>query len=319
MRALRKLIALLLVFTLAFTVFAGCGRGGAGGSDDDKEITTSKKDKTDKNEDKGKDKDEEKDKDKDKDKDIDEPRKADDEGSNKGNRDPGRELYYFYEDFDTAMKRYERAVNSYESNDFTLMMNLGFDYISPALTIVDITLIEAFLIGESLSLTGVVSGFDTVRERKGDIISYNMSKVNEENGFSPDDLAGDAKVIRGTLDTKKNALKHEILTEREGKVILRTVCEIVQISDGSYLVQLLTVPKKPTDDRLKHNATAYFYLCGKDKLEIKVARMEPDYNFKYNSIIDNPNTNLDALASNYELLREFTMEKDEVIDSKNYE
>lgn len=303
MSTIKKLLAAILIVTL---LFAGCGRSTTSGSKGSKDVSEKQTVKE-------KDKDEPKKTDK---VDSEKPKETEESKGSIG-KEPGMELFEFYEAFDSALKRFERAVNNFEANDFTLMTSIGFDYLVPTLTIVNITQIDYIEIGDNAKETGKVGKYDAVREKKGDIITYSLSMTNEEDGFSPDDLKGDVKKAMGALDTKNNTLEHEDIIERDGQVIKRTVCEIIMLSDGSYLAQVLEVPKKPSDDRLEHKGTAYFYYCGKDKLQMIITRFEPDYTFSYESIIGKPDASLETITEGYERTREYTIEGDEV-EAKKY-
>lgn len=303
MSTINKLLAALLIVSL---LFAGCGRSTTSGSKGSKDVSEKQTVK-----------DKEKDEPKKTDKADSEKPKEPEESKGSTDKEPGSELADFYEAFDSAMKRYERAINTYESPDFTLATSIGFDYLTPTMTILNITQIDFIEMGDNARETGKVGKFDAVRERKGDTITYSLSLTNEEDGFSPDDLKGDVKNTMGALYTKNNTLEQEEIIERDGQVISRTVCEIVMLPDGSYLAQIIQVPKKPADERLEHKGTAYFYYCGKDKLQMIVTRFEPDYTFSYESIIGNPDASLETMAEGYERIREYTIEGDEV-DAKKY-
>ncbi|HHY64732.1 MAG TPA: hypothetical protein GX501_06770 [Clostridiaceae bacterium] len=321
MSMLKKLIAVLLVFALVFTTFAACGRGGSTKSDDDKKVTSSNKDKSDKDD--NKDKKDNKDSKKADTRDEDEPKKSGDEGSKKdGSKisyESGEELNSFYDAFNEAMGRFESAASNFDSNDFNLMLNIEMDQAVIYLDIVHMTMVDFISLADKDRETGKIGDYDTVKERNGSKLTYTMHAVNEEDGFDPTDLAGDEKTIAGELDMKNDAYMQESVIKRDGAVISRSVTEIVRLPDGSFLAQYFYVPKKPEDSRREHKGTVYFYHCKKDKLEIIVAKFEPDFAFSYKSIVGDPGASIESMAAGYQKVREYVFTEDEIILAENYE
>lgn len=300
MSTINKLIAALFVTALLFT---GCSRDISFNFEGSTDISD-KKDKEDKN------KDEPKKSDKD-DTEKDEPK------ASKGGiyTEPGMELSDFYDAFNDAMGSFERAVNNFETDDFDLM-NVGGDFISPTTSIVSITQYDYLESGDNAKETGNNGDYDAVREKNGNIITFSQSKTNEENGFGKDDLKGDVKESQGTLDTETNTLIMEDTIKRDGEIIARSVYEVVMLSDGTFIAQIIDKPKKPTDDRVEDKGTARFIYCSKDKLEIITAKFDPDVNFSYDSIVGNPDATPETMSEGYNKLRQLIVENDKATANK---
>jgi hypothetical protein len=294
MRTMNKLIAALFVFALLIT---GCSRNKTTDFNDSKGISDNQS-KTDKEKA--------------------EPKKSDKNDSEKEEpkaskggiyTEPGMEMSDFYNAFNDAMGRFERAVNNFETDDFELS-NVGGDFISPTISIVSISQYDYLESGDNAKETGKNGKYDAVREKNGDIITFSQSMTNEEDGFGRDDLKGDVKESHGTLDTKNNTLVLEDTIKRDGQLISRTVSEVVMLSDGTFLAQIINKPKKPYDDRIEDKGIAYFVLCTKNKLEIITAYFDPDVNFTFKSIIGNPDATPETMSEGYRKVRQLIVEND---------
>ncbi|NLL68045.1 MAG: hypothetical protein GX236_10185 [Clostridiaceae bacterium] len=303
MTTIQRLIAALFIIALLFT---GCSREKPESSDISSDIT----DVQDKKE-----KDDEKEK-------SEKTEKKDDSeketpAASKGGiyTEPGMEMNDFYDAFNGAMGRFEKAVNSYEPDDFDLF-DVGFDFIAPTINIVGMTQFDYLELGDNPKETGKNGNFDAIREKNGDIITFSESMTNEEDGFARDDLKGDVKENHGTLNTKTNTLIHEGTTTRDGQVIARKVTEVVMLPDGTFLAQCFEKPKKPYDDRIEDKGTAHFIYCSKDKLEIITAHFDPNVNFTYESILDKPDATPETMSEGYKKVRQLLVENDEAAAMK---
>ncbi|MGI6621548.1 MAG: hypothetical protein ACOX4T_00090 [Acetivibrionales bacterium] len=292
MSTLNKLIAALFIISLLFT---GCSRNVPSDSKGSKNISEEQSKK---------------------DKDKDEPKKSGKNDSKKEEpkdskggiyTEPGMEMSDFYNAFNEAMGNFERAVNNYETNDFDLF-DVGFDFIVPTTKIVGMTMYDYLESGDNAKETGKNGKYDAVREKNGDIITFSQSMTNEEDGFSRDDLKGDVKESHGTLDTKNNTLIIEDTIKRDGQLISRAVSEVVMLPDGTFVAQVIEMPKKLSDDRLEYKGTAYFVHCSKDKLEIIKAHFEPDIDFTYESIIGDHDATPETMSEGYEKVRQLIVE-----------
>ena len=298
MSIINKLIVALFVVTLLFT---GCSRNMPSDSKSSKD-NSEKQTKIEK--------DKEKDKDEPQKPDKDDSKKEDPKASKGGIYDePGMEMSDFYDAFNDAMGNFERAVNSYETDDFDLI-DVGGDFIAPTINIVNITQYDYLESGDNAKETGNNGDFDAVREKNGSIISFSESMTREENGFGRDDLKGDVIESHGTLNTETNTLIIEGTTTRDGQIISRSVSEVVMLPDGTFLAQCIDKPKKPTDDRIEDKGIARFVYCSKDKLEIIAAKIDPDVNFTYESIIGNPDATPETMSEGYNKLRQLVVEND---------
>lgn len=229
--------------------------------------------------------------------------------------EPGMEMSDFYSAFNEAMDHFARAVNNYETDDFDLF-DVGFDHLATTTKIVNMTLFDYLEPGDNPKETGKNGDYDAVREKNGDIITFSESMTNEEDGFGRDDLKGDVKENHGTLDTKKNTLVLERTITRDGQLISRSVTEVVMLPDGTFLAQSIEKPKKPYDDRIEDKGTAYFVNCSKDRLEIITAHFDPDVNFTYDSILENPDATPETMSEGYKKVRRLLVENDEATAMK---
>lgn len=301
MSTINKLIVALFVVTTLF--FTGCSRDIPNEKDSIKVSDKQDKEKKDK----------------------DEPKKLDKDDSGKEEQksskdgiytEPGMELTDFYDAFNGAMARFEKAINIYEPDDFELF-DIAFDYIAATSNIVSITQFDYLEPGDNVKETGKNGKFDAVREKKGNIITFSESMTREEDGLGSDDLKGDVIEIHGTLDTETNTLILEDTTKRDGQIIARTVNEVVMLPDGTFLAQIIDKPKKPRDDRIEDKGTAHFIHCSKDNLEIITADFEPDVNFTYESIVGNADATPESMSEGYKRVRQLIAEGD-VATAKKY-
>ncbi len=300
MSTINKLLIALFVGTLLFT---GCSRDSSKNEDPIK--INAKQEK--------------------KDKDKEEPKKSDKEVSEKEEpkaskggiyTEPGMEMSDFYSAFNEAMGRFERAVNSYEPDDFDLF-DVGSDFIVPTLNIVSISQYDYLESGDNAKETGNNGDFDAVREKNGSNITFSQSMTREENGFGRDNLKGDVIESHGTLNTETNTLILEGTTTRDGQIIARSVNEVVMLPDGTFLAQCIDKPMKPSDDRVEDKGIARFVYCSKDKLDIITAHFEPDVNFAYESIVDNTGATPESMSEGYKKVRQLLVE-DDVATAKKY-
>jgi hypothetical protein len=306
MKKILRLIAVLLTIAL---LFAGCGGTSSRSrdDDDDDDRVSSKSDKNDKSD---KDSKGGEDKQKPEEPDEEEP----DEPSGGIYKEAGMELYDFYEAFNGGMKRFERAINNFEPEDFTLIA-VGADFLAPTLTMVSITLYDYLEVGDNPKETGKNGKYDAVREKKGNVIEFSQSKVNEEDGFSPNDKAGDKVGERGTLNTSTNSLFMEVTRERDGEVIERTILEAVILPDGTMIAQIFD-KSLPMDKRIEDKGIARFIRFDRDEMEIIAANFAPDVDFEYESIFGKGDVTPEEMAEGYTKIRRLVIEDGEASAEK---
>jgi hypothetical protein len=221
-------------------------------------------------------------------------------------RNSGEELSDFYDAFDNAMDKYEKAINSYETDDFELF-DVSFDFLVPSACILNIGSYD------HLDIFGTDEG--EYREASGGVIKFGEEFTREEDGFNPNDKKGDIVREEGKLDTSTNTLTLEKTVERSGELISREVTEMIMLSDGTFISQILS-KKPPRDERVEDKGNAYFVRCGRDKLEIIKADFEPDVDFTYESIVGKGDISPEDMSQGYVKVRKLTIQDDEAIAEK---
>jgi len=221
-----------------------------------------------------------------------------DKGSSSGiNSEPGEELSSFYTAFDDAMSKFEGAINSFETDDFSLI-DIGVDHLAPFSPILYMPTYD------SLEIFGTKEG--QYREKSGSVIKFGKEFTREEDGFDPKNKKGDVVKEEGKLDTSTNTLTYEYTVKRSGDLIERIVEEVVMLPDGTFIAQVLT-KYIPRDERIKDKGNAYFIHCGKDELVTIKAEFEPDVNFTYNSIVGKGDISPEDMSQGYTKVRKTTV------------
>jgi hypothetical protein len=165
---------------------------------------------------------------------------------------------------------------------------------------------------DSLEVFGTDEG--QYREKSGGVIKFGKEFTREEDGFGPSAKKGDVVREEGNLDTSSNALVFETSIERSGELIKREVAEVVMLTDGTFIAQILSKPVP--QDNVEDKGNAYFVRCGKDDLEIIKARFEPDVNFTYDSILGKGDSTPEDMSQGYEKIRKLTVKNGEAATEK---
>lgn len=229
-----------------------------------------------------------------------------DNGSSSGiNYVSGEELLAFYTAFDDAISKFEQPINEYATEDFSLI-DVGMDPLAPLTPILNMGMYD------SLEVFGTDEG--QYREKSGGVIKFGKEFTREEDGFGPSAKKGDVVREEGNLDTSSNALVFETSIERSGELIKREVAEVVMLTDGTFIAQILSKPVP--QDNVEDKGNAYFVRCGKDDLEIIKARFEPDVNFTYDSILGKGDSTPEDMSQGYEKIRKLTVKNGEAATEK---
>lgn len=142
----------------------------------------------------------------------------------------------------------------------------------------------------------LLSDLEGVREKSGDKINFSASHTYDEDGNV--NKKGDKVTEKGVLDTSKNELTFEFSTERGGKLINRTVMEAVILKDGTHLMQYFKVAEGYSEGS-PATASAVFKRFSKDDYKGISAKFDPNYDFKYDSILGKGDIQPEAMAKNY--------------------
>ncbi len=290
---LKKLIAVLVILTLVLSL-AACGKKNGGSPADNSKQTTKQADnKPDDDDNDGND-------------DDDKPSP----GSSKGGiyDKPGEELVSFFDAYDEAIDPFEKPMNEFETDDFSLF-DVSMDYLTP----------QAYM--STIGMYDLLEVFGTdegeYRKESGGVITFGEEFIRDKNGFSPNDLEGDKVVEKGSLDTKSNTLKLEQYVERDGELMRRMVLETVLLSNGTWVSQVFHVNFSMADRGIEDAGKAYFMAFDKDTLEMLTAKFDYDFEFTYTSIEGKSNVDVEDMAKGYELLRGLTI-KNGKAEAKKY-
>ena len=121
---------------------------------------------------------------------------------------------------------------------------------------------------------------------------------------------GDNHLGNIIMDNNNASLSTDEKISRDGEVITRYVQEIVKLTDGSFIIQILQVGDF-SPEYLRNN-TAVFMLVGENDAEIIIAELEEDFDFTYNSIIGKENITPDQMADGYKVTAALTVENGKV-------
>lgn len=228
----------------------------------------------------------------------------------------GKELGDFYAAFDGGMGVFERAVNTFETDDWDLS-NVRGDFITPSGAIVTLSQYDYLQPGDNAREEGKNGGFDAVREKNGNVITFSQIMTREEDGFGPNAKKGDVVSESGTLNTATDIMTMEARTERGGAVIARTVSEVVRLSDGTFVAQIISKPQTPDDTRVEDRGVARFVRFTATELEIITAYFPPDVNFSYSTIVGKGDITPESMAEGYAKARQLLV-KDDVATAAKY-
>lgn len=290
---LKKLIAVLVILTLVLSL-AACGKKSGGSPTDSSKQTTGQADN----------------KPDDDDNDANDDDKPSPDNSNGSIYDtPGEELISFVDAYDLAIDPFERPMNEFETDDFSLF-EVTMDYITPLAYISTIGMYDL------LEVFGTDEG--EYRKEAGGVITFGKEYIRDENGFSPNDQQGDKVVEKGSLDTKSNTLKLEQSVERDGEIMRRLVLETALLPNGTWVSQVFHVNFSMADRGIEDAGMAYLMSFDKDTLEMLTAKFDYDFDFTYNSIEGKSNIGVEDMAEGYELLRGLTI-KNGKAEARKYE
>lgn len=192
---------------------------------------------------------------------------------------PGTELSTFMSEYvDTKTKIWDSMSKKFdeEQNLEFAMGTLGFAFAD--LAIVDISLFDSLTTLEGDTFKGklVLSGFDSWKKVKGDIIEfgYDYTYTDDNNQY----IKNDHLVSKGKLDKKKDSLVYERYIERNGQKIERYVTEITHNKEKSYSSQMYSINEDNT-------LTGYFtWFEGENIISIIADKKNEKLDFQYESI-----------------------------------
>ena len=150
------------------------------------------------------------------------------------------------------MGKFERAFNSYETDDFDLMVATA-DPMAVTMGILILSSLDYIESGDNAREAGMLNGADCVREKNGSMINFSSKRVRDEDGFDGVSKAGDIITEAGSLDTAANAVIVERITSAR-LIAERLICEVVVLPDERSLPSSCQ-PMPPRDDRVKEKET----------------------------------------------------------------
>jgi len=275
---MKKVLAVILVLVMALTTFIGCGS--------EKEIKKTTNDKGNKTA-------------------SDTPSNTtNNSGSTKGNKvTPGTELSTFMSDYvDTKTKIWDAMSKKFdeEQNLEFAMGTLGFAFAD--LAIVDISLFDSLTTLEGDTFKGklLLTGFDSWKKVKGDIIEFGYDYTyTEDNGQN---LKNDHLVSKGKLDKKNNSLVYERYVERNGQKTDRYVTEITRNSDKSYSSQSYFINGNKDEGT---TLTGYFtWFEGENIISMIAEKENQNFDFQYESIFGKKNVKPEDMTKGMKILME---------------
>jgi hypothetical protein len=163
------------------------------------------------------------------------------------------------------------------------------------LALVEISMYDAISLDKGPRVTGklALSGFDAYKEQNGDIIKFGSSHTfdKEQGGFK----SGDKINTTGSLDTARNFLTVETITEIGGGKTARTVAEVCRLPDGTFTMQSIYCDTKMA----KNTRSIVIMNFNADKFTAVLAEGDKTLDFQYKSIADAGNLSPEEMAGEY--------------------
>lgn len=202
-------------------------------------------------------------------------------------------LSAFIEDYANTKKTLTDTIEKSPDNDKYAMDILGM--YTADLALAEISLYDAISLDNGPRVTGklALSDFDAYKEQSGDIIKFGSSHTydKDQGGFK----AGDKVSTTGSFDTARNFLTLEIITEKGGGKVARTVAEVYRLPDGAFTMQSIYCDIKSVKNTRNIVITSF----NPNKYTSVMAEGDKNLDFQYKSIADAGNISPEEMAGEY--------------------
>jgi len=273
---MKRLIAVVLVLTLLLTMFTGCGSKKEEEKRTGQNTTGENGNKTDTN-------------------------APSTTGKTEEKVVPGTELSNFMSEYmntktkiwDTMSKKFDE-----EQNLEFAMGTLGFAFAD--LAIVDISLFDSLTTLEGDTFKGklILSGFDSWKKVKGDIIEFGYDYTYTEDNNQ--NLKNDHLVSKGKFDKKKNSLMYDRYVERNGQKTDRYIVEITKNSDKSYSSQMYFINAEKDEGT---TLTGYFtWFEGENIISLIGEKENEKFDFQYGTIFGKKNMKPEEMSQGMNII-----------------
>ena len=308
----KRILALLLAFFLLASLFSACGRDASapGDGDDEPSQTASSSKDADKEEPEPSDQDDSDDGEEPDDADDgEEPDDGDDGDDGDAAFGEGEELSGFINTYLDAKSKPMDLMNEAlsDSDDFTLTMGI----LGVSMVDLYVAFVPMFDIVDDTGYVAMLNLKNAYRDKKGSVITFGADYVREED--SGNDKKGDREYWEGELDEKDESLRVMYYTERNGKVVDKTVMEITKNKDGSYTSQTL-VYQEGEDGDAKTTANLIQFE-GEDMDVISGTRSENSPDFDYDTVFKTRNADIRQLAGPYEITLDVSFRDGEAVSN----
>lgn len=162
------------------------------------------------------------------------------------------------------------------------------------------------------------AGYQGFVEKDGPNLKFGYDEVLEKDGFGIYSMAGDRKVENGVCDLDKAYFYSEEYTERQGKIITRTIYEFRQEKDGSMSCFVLSgdsldVRGKETETK---ESEYLFFRNGKGQYDFVIAKGEEGPDFKVLSLKDHENLTKEKAIELFEAAGYVVKKSGGIVDGK---
>lgn len=219
---------------------------------------------------------------------------------------PGDELSEYVSYITAAESPFTKAIEDVSGDADMDILAAQMTLAAPELSLSFLGMYDLLSLEDTARKEGTLalSGYQGVREKKGDEITFTGSKEYTED--SSMNKKGDKVTEQGTLNTSKNTLMYEYKLERGGKVISRTIIETAVLEDGTCLLQYMSSNVNSDGSVLPVGNAAFKRYNGSEYTAL-AAGFDSGADFKYDSIIGKGDVQADTMAAKYTIKGRFTV------------
>lgn len=306
----KRILALLLAFFLLASLFSACGRAASAPEDgDDEPSQTAASSSKDADEDEPEQSDRDNSDDEEEPNDADDEEEPDDSDSGEATFEAGEELSAFVNTYLEAkskpMDLMTEALS--DSDDFTLTMGI----LGVSMVDLYVAFVPMFDIVDDTGYVAMLNLKNAYRDKKGSVITFGADYVREED--SGNDKKGDREYWEGELDEKDESLRVMYYTERNGKVVDKTVMEITKNKDGSYTSQTLVYQEG--EDGEAGTTANLIQFEGENMDVISGTRTEKSPDFDYDTVFKTRNADIRQLAKPFEITLDISFRDGEAVSN----
>jgi hypothetical protein len=191
----------------------------------------------------------------------------------------------FSELWDDLYKQNERVINEYEGMPIMQLVTPSTCFISGVqYDLLNLENKNGRFEGELM-----FAGYQGFVEKDGSMVTFGYDDVLEQDGFGISSKSGDRKVENGICDLEKVYFYEESYTEREGKIITRSISEFRQEKDGSMSCFVLSGNSFNLRGDESKDSEYLFIRNGKDQYDFVIANGQEGPDFKVISLKDHEN------------------------------